>query len=261
MRSFLIQAYATYKGLFFWLNWISYISSVILAPIIMVITYAILGRFALGPQEAIYYGFGIIMSRMNYILIGGITQTYTYDRDLGTLSFLYVSPANRLVNYLSRPLLHCPNALLVFITGLVTLWLMVGLDFSAMNWGAFILALLVTTVSMASFSQFISIFTIVVQDWTNTMSLTVGILFVFTGMIIPLDVFPPAVQEFAHFLPMTSGLAAMRSAFSGAPFSGVYTDILLEALVGLVYLAIGFVCFVLFERVAKRTGALMREAL
>src|SRR3989304_4641024 len=115
MRNYLIQAYATYKGLFFWLNWISYISSVVLAPVITVITYAILGRFALGPEEAIYYGFGIIMSRMSYILIGGIAQTYTYDRNLGTISFMYVTPASRLANYLRRPLLHYPNAPLGFV--------------------------------------------------------------------------------------------------------------------------------------------------
>jgi ABC-type polysaccharide/polyol phosphate export permease len=219
MRNYLIQAYATYKGLFLWLNWISYISSVVLAPVITVITYAILGSFALGQREAIYYGFGIIIASMTRILIGGITQTYTYDRGMGTISFMYVSPANRLVNYLARPLLHYPNALIAFISGLVTLWLMVHLDFSAMNWGVFIPAVLATTFSIAAFSQFMGIFTIVFRNWTNTMSLTTGLLFVFTGMIIPLNVFPRAVQDFAHILPMTSGVAAMREAFTGVSFA------------------------------------------
>jgi hypothetical protein len=199
MYNFWLQAYLTYKGLFYWLNWISYITNIFIAPAIFVMSYSILGRFALGPEAALFYGLGIAMSHMTFILIGGITQAYTYDRDLGTISFLYVSPANRLVNFLSRPVLHYPNALL-------------------------------------------------------------GILLIFTGMMIPLEIFPPFFQGFANILPVTNGLAAIRDAFNGAIFSDVYLIIVREALVGLAYLTLGFIGFTVFERVAKRTGVLEQEA-
>jgi hypothetical protein len=56
MYNFLVQAYATYKGLFYWLTWPSYISNVFLSPIVFVMIYSILGRFALGTEAARYYG-------------------------------------------------------------------------------------------------------------------------------------------------------------------------------------------------------------
>jgi ABC-type polysaccharide/polyol phosphate export permease len=261
MYNFWMQAYATYKGLFYWLNWIGYLTNVFLHPMIFVITYSILGMFALGPEAARYYGIGILMNQMTFILISGITQAYTYDRELGTIAFLYISPANRLVNFLSRPLLHYPNALLVFATGLTTLWLLVGLDFSLMNWGVFILAVVVTAASLAAFSQFLSVFTIIFRDWMNAMSLAVGILFAFTGVIIPITVYPAAVQEFARILPVTNGLEVIRASFTGVPLADISFTILREGLTGLAYLAIGFIGFVAFEKVVKRTGTLEIEAM
>ena len=254
-----VQAYSLYKGLFFWLNWISYVTNIFIAPAIFVITYSILGRFALGPESAQFYGLGIAMSHTTFIIISGITQAYTYDRDLGTLSFLYVSTANRLVNYLSRPVLHYPNALLVFGTGFIALWIMADLDLSSMNWTSFILSLLVTAASIAAFAQFLSVFTIIIRDWINIMALTTGILLVFTGMMIPRDIFPTIIQGFGDILPVTNGLSVIRSAFSGTMLSDVYLTLIREALVGLGYLAAGFIGFTLFERMAKQTGALEKE--
>ena len=255
-----MQAYSLYKGLFFWLSWISYITNIFIAPAIFVVMYSILGRFALGPEAAQFYGLGIAMSHTTFILIGGITQAYTYDRDLGTISFFYASTANRLGNYLSRPVLHYPNALLVFGTGFTTLWLMANLDFSFMNWTSFIVALIVTAASLAAFAQFLSVFTIIIRDWINVMALTTGILLVFTGMMIPRDIFPPVIQGFGEILPVTNGISIIRSAFSGAMLSDVYLTLLREALVGLGYLIVGFIGFTLFEGVAKHTGALEKEA-
>lgn len=92
------------------------------------------------------------------------------------------------------------------------------------------------------------------------MSLSSGILFVFSGMIIPLGIFPPVIQGFSNILPVTNGLSAIRAAFTGAGFTDVYPFILRETIVGLVYLAIGFIGFYLFEGVAKLTGALEKES-
>ena len=261
MYNFMIQAYATYKGLFFWLNWMSYITNVFVGPAIGVVTYALLGQFAFDMEAARYYGLGVIMSQMAFVVVSGITQSYTYDRELGTISFLYISPAKRLVNYLSRPVLHFPNGILVYATGLTALWLLLDIDFSMMNWPVFILSVLVATASVAAFAQLLGIFSIVIREWVHGMVVATGILFIFTGMIIPIETFPPALQGFAGILPITNALSAIRAAIIGAPSSGIYASILREAIVGIVYLAIGYLGFVFFEKLAKRNGTLERDEL
>jgi ABC-2 type transport system permease protein len=259
MYNFFMQAWATYKGLFYWLNWPGYISSILLRPVVVVIMYSILGRFALNPEAARDYALGVTVYSMVFVLLGGIVQSYTYERVLGTLSFLYVSPANRLVNFTSRVVFHYPNALLAFTTGLITAWLVVDINFGLVNWIGFITSLLVTAVSITAFVQCLAIFVIVFREWLSTFGLILGILLVFTGVIIPVSVFPPVIQEFCRILPMTNGLSAIRSAFVGAAFAEIYLIVLREALTGLVYFTVAFIGFRLFESLVRRMGILEVE--
>jgi ABC-type polysaccharide/polyol phosphate export permease len=221
--------------------------------------YSILGRFALDPARAQMFAIGITAYTMVFILMGGITQSYAYEREGRTLAFVYVSQVNRHVNFLSRAILHYPNALLSFITTVITAWLVVGLDFSSVNWAGFVIAVLITAVSITAFAQFAGIFAIVFREWFNTNALANGILFALTGVIIPISIFPTFVQELAKLLPMTNGLSVIRATFFGAPFSEVSGSILREALTGIAYYTIASFGFILFERVVKRTGALNLE--
>jgi ABC-type polysaccharide/polyol phosphate export permease len=259
MYNFWVQAYSTYKGLFYWLTWTSYITNTIIMPVLYVIIYSLLGQFTFNMEAARYYGLGILITQSAFIIISGITQGLTHDRDLGAISFLYMSPANRFVNYVSRGVLHFPNFLIVFTSSLIALWLFVGVDFGTMNWGPFVLAVLVMMASVTAFSEFLSIFSIIIRDWLNVMVVAVGLLFVFTGMIVPIDVFPSAVQVLTKMLPITNSLAVVRASFTGAPFSELYTGILYEAIIGLVFFTIGYFGFVYFEIVAKQKGVLDRD--
>jgi ABC-2 type transport system permease protein len=260
MYNFFAQACFSYRGLYGWHNVPGYINNLLLMPVASIILYSVLGRFAIDPEAAQYYALGVAVHAMPFILIGGILQTYSYDKEMGTAAFMYVSPVNRFLYFLSRPVCFYPNALVAFTIALTTVWLVVDVDFGLVNWAGFILAVLVTAASLAAFAQFISIFTIVTRDWMNAMALTVGIILVLTGIIIPITVFPPVVQEFSRILPLTNGLSVIRATFAGAPLAEVYLTILREALTALVYFTIGFIGFTLFERVAKRIGTLEAEA-
>jgi len=261
MYNYFIQAYSTYKGLFYWLNWPGYISNVFLRPMVMVLTYALLGRFALNPDAARDYALGVGVYSMMFILVGAISQSYTYDRFQGTIAFLFISPANRMVNYLSRMLLHYPNALIVFAFGFGTACLLVDIDFALVNWWAFIISIVITAASIAAFGQAIGVFAIASRNWMNTFGLILGAFIVFTGVIVPLSAFPPAVREICKILPMTNGLIATKMAFAGGAFSNIWSPILREALTGLVYLGLGYIGFRVFEKVVKRNGALEEDLM
>jgi ABC-2 type transport system permease protein len=260
MRNFFIQVYSTYKGLFGWLSPLSYITNVFVGPAFGVVTFALLGKFAFDMDTARYYGIGVIMSEMAFIVLSGIAQSYLYDRTYGTISFTYISSTNRLTNFLARAVLHYPNGLLVYATGMLTLWGMMGIDFSHTNWPAFILGVLVVTASVTAFAQMLGIFTIITRNWLHSQMIITGILFIFTGMIIPLATFAPAVQRFGAILPITNALDAIRSALAGGASGPIYFNILQEGINGLVYLGLAFAGFVAFEKVAKRRGTLDLES-
>jgi hypothetical protein len=119
--------------LFGWLTWFGYTSNVIGRPVVLVLIYSVLGRFAGSPEAGRSYALGIASFTMAMNILPGIAQCYTYDRTGGTLSFFFASPANRLESYLARAVLHYPNGLLSFASTVVAAWLVVGIDFGSVS--------------------------------------------------------------------------------------------------------------------------------
>lgn len=260
MYNFYIQSYALYRGLFRWLNWPGYISSAVLQPFAHVILFALLGRFADNPEAALYIALGVTVMSMAFILLSGLTQSYTYDRNYGTIAFFFASPASRLMNYVSRSVLHFPNGIIACVFGLLAGWIIVGVEFSTVNWSGFIISILVISFSLVAFGQLLGIASIVSRNWIAVQGVAQGVVLMFTGMVIPITVYPQFVQGISKILPVTNGLFAMRATFAGAPLAEVSGDILREVITGLVYYVIAFIGFLYFERVVKHTGSLDRDA-
>jgi ABC-2 type transport system permease protein len=261
MYRFWVQSYSTYKGLFAWLNWPGYISGTVVQPFATVIMYAVLGRFTSDPALVRTYALGITVYAMAFIILSGVTQSWQYDRTYGTISFFFVSSANRIVNFLSRALLHIPNGLLSFFTGLLASWLIVGLDFSQVNWLGFILVTIIISICITAFGQLLGVISIAVRDWIGIQSLANGLLLILCGAIIPLDVFPGFIREFARLLPFTNGLMAVRDVFSGAALAEVYGNVAREAVTAIAYYALAYIGFKWFEKKARVEGTLERDAL
>jgi ABC-type polysaccharide/polyol phosphate export permease len=261
MYNFWVQSFSTYKGLFYWLNWQGYTSGVLLQPFATVIMFAVLGRYTSNPDMVRSYILGIAVSSMAFIIIAGLTQGYTRERSLGGTQFLFVSTASRLVNFLSRSIFHYPNGLISFTLGMLAAWLIVDLDFSLVNWGGFVLSILVIALSITAFGQLLGVLSVATRDWIGVQGLANGILLIFSGMIIPVTAFPGFIQEFARVLPVTNGLFAMRDTFIGAPLSSVYGNLIREFVTGIAYYIIAFAAFGFFERMVKRTGTLERDAI
>jgi ABC-type polysaccharide/polyol phosphate export permease len=261
MYNFWVQARLTYKGLFYWLNWQGYTSGVLLQPFATVIMFAVLGRFTSNPDMVRSYILGIAVQGMAFIILAGLTQGYTRERSLGGTQFLFVTPANRLVNFVARSIFHYPNGIISFAFGLLAAWLVVGLNFGSVDWVGFILATLVISLSIIAYGQLLGILSVATRDWIGIAGLGNGIILIFTGMIIPIASFPDTIQAFCRILPATNGLFAMRDAFNGASLSSVSGDIVRELITGLVYYAVAYVAFIYFEHRVKYTGTLERDAL
>jgi ABC-2 type transport system permease protein len=261
MYNFFIQAYSTYRGLFAWLNWPGYISGTIVQPFATVLMYVIMGRFTSDPVVVRTYSLGITIFSMAFIIINGVTQSYQYDRTYGTITFLFVSPANRLKNFLSRSLLHIPNGILSFMVGLLAAWLMVGLRFDSVNWPGFLIASIIICISITAFGQLLGVISIAVRDWVGIQSLANGLLLILCGAIIPLRVFPGFIQEFARLLPITNGLMAVRDVFGGDSLSAVWRSILRESATALVYYFLAYIGFRWFENKVRVNGTLDRDSL
>jgi ABC-2 type transport system permease protein len=260
MNKFVIQAWSIYKARLAWTNLTGDFMIIFLTPAIMVVIYALLGKFAMGARAAQMLALGFSVQLMQGTLISGLNNSYSSEIRSGTLSFLYISPVNRFVNFISRSVFQYPVALLSLTSSLFAARLIVGLNFGMVNWLGFITAILIIAAAITGFAQLLGAYALAFKENQSILGLSGGILGLMTGCIIPISVFPAPLQELAKLLPITNGLFAVKAAFSGAPLGAIYGDILREALTGIAYLLIAFIAFLYIETWAKRTGALSVES-
>ena len=260
MNKFVIQAWSIYKARLAWTNLTGDFMIIFLTPAIMVVIYALLGKFAMGARAAQMLALGFSVQLMQGTLISGLNNSYSSEIRSGTLSFLYISPVNRFVNFISRSVFQYPVALLSLTSSLFAARLIVGLNFGMVNWLGFITAILIIAAAITGFAQLLGAYALAFKENQSILGLSGGILGLLTGCIIPITVFPTPIRELAKLLPVTNGLFAVKGAFTGAPMSSIYGYILREAATGGVYLLAAFIVFLYIEQWSKRTGALSVES-
>ena len=254
MRNFVTQAYYSYRGLFSWLPWPSYISTVVLGPVFSIIMFVLVGRFALGPKVVQPYILGLVAQSIPFIISGGIMNCFGNERNGANLTTVYASRGNRTAVFFSRQLFHIPNGFAIVVAGLFFSWLLLDMDLSRVNWPVLTLTVLAITISSCAAAALFGNLTIVMNDWVLMYRIFAGVLIVLTGVIIPISSLPAPLAVVSHFLPLTHGLVAFRSAFGGADIQSLLGPLLGEFIVGLGYAILGVVVYHAAEVFAKRRG-------
>jgi ABC-type polysaccharide/polyol phosphate export permease len=255
MMTFARQAYFSYKGLFMWLNWPAYVSSIILRPGFMVAIFGLTGRFARGEEAGEAYMIGMTAFAIPHILMGGILQNFAYERSFGTLGLVFASSGSRLLSFLSRGVLHYPNAMMTVVASLFFAGVILSTDFQGAEWGAVAVTYALMGVSCTLFGLFLGNFSIAMRDWQVSFNITQAAFMALTGAIIPRSDLPAGLYELSGLLPVTHGLEGLRAAFAGADIATIRDELMLEALIGVAYAAAGYGLYRLVEAYARRSGA------
>src|SRR3972149_3018202 len=111
MYNFWVATWSYYKGLYDWLHWRGYIANVIGYPVMMVLLYSLLGRYALDAKMAAFFAIGMAVSTMTYNLISAIPQTSANALTGGGPPHLDPPAAHRLEVLPSRWVVHYPTGL------------------------------------------------------------------------------------------------------------------------------------------------------
>jgi ABC-2 type transport system permease protein len=256
VRIFLGGAVLSYKALFRWFRLEPYLATKIIAPLNQILFFTLLGSFATGRDTASFYAIGNAIQLTAMSGIYGVTMSVGGERNEGTLIYLFGSPANRLLTFLGRALVHVVDGVLGVVIGLAWSGLLLGVDFSHANLPALGLTVFITTVSTSGLGLMmgcLSLVTVNVMFINNTIYF---LLLVFSGANVPLANFPLWVQRASYLLPLTRGIQAARMIISGSRFPEVAPLLTGEALIGLVYVFVGYLLFSWFETTAKRRGTL-----
>ncbi len=186
---------------------------------ILVIMYGIIsgGNFNTPLFPYIYLGNAF------YIYVGavmtGVSWAVVDDREhYKTLKYMYIAPIYIPVYLLGRGVARfITGSIAVFITIMAgVLFLKVPLHFAEINWGLFLVTLILGVVMLALLGLLLAGITLTVARHEGFIGeATAGALYIFSGAVFPLDVLPEWLRPVGYFMPTTYWLELLRRSLVG----------------------------------------------
>lgn len=253
---FMQGALLSYVALFSWLRPVTYLASKVMMPLAQILFFAFLGMYATSSRDASYYVIGNAVQLAAVSGIFGVTMSVGGERWSGTLIYIFGTPANRLSVFVGRAFFHVLDGIVGVFVGFAWGVLLLGLDLSHADMPGLLLAILIAVFSTSGLGLLLGCVSLVSVDTMFVNNTAYFLLLVFTGANVPIANLPAWMQAVAQGLPLTRGIAACRTLISGGTLAEVMPLLAGEALLGVVYILIGYSLFRWFEFQARRRGTL-----
>jgi ABC-2 type transport system permease protein len=253
-RVFFVGGYLSYRALFNWMHWSYYIPTMLGAPLFQVLFFAYVGRFAELQNDTFFVtGNAVQLSAMAGVY--GMAMTIGGERWTQTLSPLMATPANRLPLFLGRALPLIANGIITSAFAFAVGWLLLDFDMPASQIPALAVVVAASAFACTSLGLVVGALGLRSRDVFFLANLFVFSLLLFCGVNIPLDSLPGWVQAVGRSLPLTHGIEAARALAGGESLSEVADLVWTEVAIGVVYAAVAFCLFKLFELEGRRRAS------
>ncbi len=237
---------------------------------ILVVMYSIItgGKFQDPLFPYIYIGNAF------YIYVGavmtGVSWAVIDDREhYKTLKYIYIAPVNIPFYLLGRGVSRfLTGSMAVIITLLAgVLFLQVPINLAQVNWGLFLVALIVGVIMLAMLGLMLAGVTLMLVRHEGFVGeATASALYIFSGAVFPLDVLPVWLRPVGYFMPVTYWLELLRRSLVGEvaqafPTLSNFSDMqLLGILVGLsvLFSVLSVYVFRYCDRRARDNGMIDR---
>lgn len=256
LRLFIQGTILSYYALFNWVRPITYAASMILMPLAQILFFVFLGSYATNGGNTDFYVIGNAMQIASVSGIFGVTMSVGNDRWLGTLPYVFGTPANRVMLFFGRAFMHVLNGALGVVIAFLWGILLLGLDLSHTNIPTLGLTILVTTFSTCALGLLMGCLALITANVMFVNNTVYFLLLIFSGANVAVDKLPAWMQFISNIIPLTRGIAASRLLIAGQGMDAVAPLLLQEVGIGLAYGIVGYFLFAAFEVIAKRRGTL-----
>lgn len=179
----------------------------------------------------------------------------------GTLEQLYLRPANKFSNLVSRVAnLLIWTSLLVATATMVMSFLLGGLPFE--NPGLALYILVMTLLGTFGLGFAFGALTLWIKETASTVANFIQFgLMIFCAMFFPFSVLPKFILLISRLIPISYSVDAFRSTLMGYPpgfpeLAPLTTEIWILTVFGLVMPILGYILYRLAENSARRSGSL-----
>jgi ABC-2 type transport system permease protein len=211
--------------------------------------FALIGRLLGSPEaeHSLLVGNAVMMAAVDSLFVVSST---TWERRAGTLPLLVCSPTSPLLVFTGRSVQWVVSGTATTLISLFGLGLLFGVPMATP--AALAAVPLVALVSTATYFFGLTLGALVLRAMelrivvNNVIQL---VMMAICGVQVPVEFWPRWVEYVATVLPVTHGLAAVRTALAGGPAGRVAAEGALEAAVAAGWLVLAGL---VFDRLAER---------
>lgn len=184
-----------------------------------------------------------------------------WERWEGTIEYTMMAPVPRAAHIAGMCLYAITYAILRTSVTLTIVIMMFSIGFKDANWLAALTVLMVGTGSFVGIGVLISILPLLAPEKGQMIAGAVeGLMLLVSGVYYSVEVLPPWLRWASSLSPATYTLRGIREALlKGASVRDLVPELLVLALMGVVFIPLGLWLFSVAENYCKRTGRLKRS--
>jgi len=273
MRKNLMVVKAVFvKEMLLWFRYPSWLFTLLFLPYMMTGLFCGVG-YGIGGTEFIrnflqktgtgdpvlYFTLGSVIFLVSTLVINDVGSSIRQEQLRGTFEYHYLSPASKVIIWLSYILPHNAISLIIASGSILPLLLIKTRDLSPLSLLITILVLIIGILPLFGIGMIIAALTIKFKEpWAITNILR-AIISILSGFYYPLTILPHWLQLFSNILPTTHVTLILRDVL-------VYekeillsdSRIALLVLLSMAYLMFGFLFYRRWEIYARKTGELSK---
>ncbi len=256
MKRFVVQAWLSFKGQRAAFSFEEFITLDTLYPLVTMIFYCLLAAYSFNTTNLTKWVVGNSFLLCTNTCIFSLGQSFTSERYFGRLRSIIVSPMSKMEIVLHKGMFPCITCIGTVFVGFFLGSLIFGVPLTNVNWGLFILIMIVAMVSATGFGLFISVFGLITDQMHFILNVVSYLLILFCGANFPVSQLPMAGQFMSKILPLTRSIQAANLLFEGGGRAEFTRLLMGEILVGCVYFAMAFLIIKYVEKVAIKKASL-----
>ena len=255
VRVFFVGGLTSYRALFGWLSPPIFLTTLFATPIFQILLFAYIGRTA-GLEDDQFYVIGNAIQYVSIPCIFGMVHLISGERYAQTLASVLVAPVGRLPLFLGRAFPVVVNGAVVSVVSFAVAALLLGVRIPS---SALVPLLVIITLAAFSCTGFGLIFAGVglrVRETSVMNNIIFGLLLIFTGSNVRLDLLPGWMKTIGESMPLTHAIEAGRRVADGATLGDVSELLAWEAGLGAVYIVVGFAFLTFMETQSRKHATL-----
>lgn len=255
MNRFLKHVWYSFKAHYGYLNPIDYLLFMIVHPLLQLIFFSLLVRYAYGSDDITPWIIGnsfLMASGSAVFVIGTLIRSEKFQ---GTLQYVLLTPLNQLGIFISRALFYIVEILIKLIIGFLFGWLIFGFTIDVDMIPQLSFCIITGVISGITFGLLIGPFALIIDDIHMFLNCIEQVLIIFTGALFTIEKLPKILQPLHKFMPLSNSIKITRSIIS-RELNSVTSELFFDLILSLCFLLAGFMIFKIILHIAKSRATL-----